>query len=144
MKDKMSASEFREYMNKGYINQDKKGKLKIDCEFERKFMPEKSKKKNKFNAKKTEYNGDIYDSKKEADYARKLDLQGVKYDKQVRFDIIINGKKCGFYKLDFRVYYPDRTEHIDIKGLRYGSAYQIFRLKKKIIEALYNIQIIEL
>jgi hypothetical protein len=108
--------------------------------------------KNKFNAKKTEYNGSTYDSKKEAEYAAKLDLlkktsgsdKVSKIEKQVKYDIIVNDKKIGFYKLDFKVTYADGcVEHIDVKGLRRGCAYQIFRLKKKLVEALYGIEIKE-
>ncbi len=108
---------------------------------------------NKFNAKKIIISGIIFDSKKEGLYYLKL-LMLKKANKeservinialQPRFDIIINGKKIGFYKADFKVTYADKhTEIIDIKGLKKGSAYQLFRLKKKLVEALYNIEIIE-
>ena len=106
---------------------------------------------NKFHAKKTYYKGIQFDSKKEANYCRQLDIlksasgndKVLKYELQKRFDIIVNGKKIGFYKLDFKVWYPDRIEHIDIKGLKKGASYQLFRLKKKLVEALFNIKIIE-
>ena len=43
-----------------------------------------------------------------------------------------------------RVIYANGTKKIiDVKGLKKGSAYQLFKLKKKIVEALYNIEIIE-
>ncbi len=108
---------------------------------------------NKFGAKKTEVDGIVFDSKKEANYYSQLKLQKkaknkvdrvVSIELQPRFDIVINGQKIGFYKADFRVVYTyGRTEIIDVKGLKKGSAYQLFRLKKKIVEALYNIEIIE-
>ena len=106
---------------------------------------------NKFHAKKTIYNGQLFDSKKEANYCRQLDLlknatgndKVLRYERQVRFDIICNNKKIGFYKLDFKVFYKNRVEYIDVKGLKKGSAYQLFRLKKKLVEALYNIEILE-
>ncbi len=108
-------------------------------------------KPNKYNAKKTEYNGEIYDSAKEAAYAAKMHIQKkasgpdkvLKIEKQVRYDVIVNDKKICFYKLDFKVTYKDRIEYIDVKGLRRGCGYQMFRLKKKLVEALYGITITE-
>jgi len=110
-------------------------------------------KKNKFNAKKTEYNGEVYDSKKEASYAHLLDIlkrskdpkdKVVSYRRQVPFVAVVNGKKICTYILDFIVWYADeRLEHIDVKGMKSGSAYQMFRLKKKLIEALFSIEILE-
>jgi hypothetical protein len=107
----------------------------------------------KFNAKKTDVDGVVFDSKKEASYYIKLkalrkaknEAERVSYiELQPKFDIIIDDKKLGFYKADFRVGYADgRTEVVDIKGYKKGAAYQLFRLKKKVIEALYNINIIE-
>ncbi|MCK5613028.1 DUF1064 domain-containing protein, partial [Candidatus Pacearchaeota archaeon] len=97
---------------------------------------------NKFNAKKTIIDGIKFDSKKEANYYQQLLLQKkakndsdrvVHIELQPRFDIIVNWKFIGFYKADFRVKYADNK----------GSAYQLFRLKKKLVEATYNIEIIE-
>ena len=110
------------------------------------------KKRNKFNAKKTIVNGITFDSKKEALYYTNLLLckrtsllkdKVLEIELQPRYDIIVNKKKIGFYKADFKVKYHDRVEIIDVKGLKKGAAYQIFRLKKKLVEALYNIEIIE-
>lgn len=108
---------------------------------------------NKFGAKKTTINGIEFDSKKEAVYYSGLQtLRLAQHDNnrvvdielQPRYDIVINDKKIGFYKADFKVTYADkRIEIIDVKGLKKGSAYQLFRLKKKLVEALYNIEIIE-
>ena len=107
---------------------------------------------NKFNAKKIIISGIIFDSKKEGlYYLRLLMLKKAKVDServikielQPRYDIVINRKKIGFYKADFKVTYSDRVEIIDVKGLKKGSAYQLFRLKKKLVEALYSIEIIE-
>ena len=67
----------------------------------------------------------------------------VKIEKQVRYDVIVNDEKICFYKLDFKVTYKDRIEYIDVKGLRRGCAYQMFKLKKKLVEALYGIKITE-
>jgi hypothetical protein len=102
---------------------------------------------NKYNAKKTIYNGITFDSKKEAEFAMYLDSEQQAgrihgYNRQVPFEAIINGKKCFKYILDFEVLNKDDTiSHIDIKGMRKGQAYAMFRIKKKIIDALFNINI---
>lgn len=107
----------------------------------------------KYKNKKAVYNGETYDSQKEARYAKALDTfkkainyqdRVLKWERQVRYDIKVNDERIAFYKLDFKVWYCDgRVEHIDIKGQKSGTAYQLFKLKKKLIEALYNIEIIE-
>ena len=108
---------------------------------------------NKFNAKKTIIDGITFDSIKEGNYYSQLLLQKnakndtdrvISIELQPRYDIIINGQKIGFYKADFKTGYADkRIEIVDVKGLKKGSAYQLFRLKKKLVEAIYNIEIIE-
>ncbi len=108
---------------------------------------------NKFKAIKTVYNGEKYDSIKESKYARTLDLlkksfkpseKVLGYRRQVPFPVIVNEKKICTYILDFLVTYVDgRVEHIDVKGYKKGAAYAHFRTKVKLVEALYNITIIE-
>lgn len=106
--------------------------------------------RNKFNAKKTEYDGRIFDSKAEADRAHQLwllklsgEVKTIEY--QPEFPIVINDKKVAKYVADFRVTYRDgHVEIEDVKGLKKGAAYSLFKLKKKIVEALYNIEIVEI
>lgn len=108
---------------------------------------------NKFGAKKTIIRDLKFDSKKEADYYCRLVLQQKAKDEkdrvinielQPRFDIIVNDINIGFYKADFKVKYADGKEKvIDVKGHKQGCAYQLFRLKKKLVEAIYSIKIIE-
>ncbi len=98
---------------------------------------------------KTEYNGNNFMSKREASYAQQLDLlkkaknkadQVVSYEVQVPYQIEINGKKICKYLADFRVLYADgRVEVVDVKGFRTS----IYKLKKKMVEAQYGIEIIE-
>jgi hypothetical protein len=106
-------------------------------------------KRNKYGAVKTTYDGVKYDSKKEAGYAAKLDqlkrcfnasekVIGVR--RQVPFPIVVEGKHICTYKLDFLVTYADgRIEHVDVKGVRTG----VYIIKKKCVEAIYKIEIIE-
>jgi hypothetical protein len=110
-------------------------------------------KANKFNAKKIVYDNITFDSIKECNYYKQLLLlqkaarspdRVVNIELQPRYDIVINNKKIGFYKGDFKVEYADgRTEIIDVKGYKKGAAYNLFKFKKKIVEALYEIEIIE-
>lgn len=108
------------------------------------------KKKNKYGAIKTEYNGRIYDSKAEANYAKRL--QYLKHAKnlservayieyQVPYYIQIKGNKIvGTYFADFKVTYGDgRVEVVDVKGVKTP----LYRFKKKCVEAGYNIIIKE-
>lgn len=62
---------------------------------------------------------------------------------QPRFDIVVNKKPCGFYKADFRYTEAGKVIIEDVKGSKKGAAYVMFRLKKKIVEALYGIKIVE-
>jgi hypothetical protein len=107
--------------------------------------------KNKYKAKKTDYRGHTYDSKKEADYARGLDLlmqskdprAPLSWERQIKLKVSINDKHICYYIVDFVVKYDDRVEYIDVKGYKKGCAYQMFRLKKKMVEAFHGIEIKE-
>ena len=105
---------------------------------------------NKYRNKRTTYNGTVYDSKREAEYRKRLDLMTasslpdnqrvVKVEEQVRFPIVVNGEKICTYVLDFRVTYADgHVEHVDVKGVRT----QVYKLKKKLVRAVHSIDLIE-
>lgn len=104
----------------------------------------------KYHNIKTEYNGTIFDSIKEANYAKLLDSckravkpseRVVSYEMQVPYKITVNGKHIAKYIADFKVKYADGREVvIDVKGVRTG----VYSLKKKLIEALYDFEIIEI
>lgn len=103
----------------------------------------------KYGNKRTEYNGRTYHSKREAEFARQLDLMRfakdpkekvVRVKPQPRFPIVVNGKKICTYVSDFEVEYADgRVEVVDVKGYKTN----LYKLKKKLVEATYNITIIE-
>lgn len=108
----------------------------------------KNKKDNKFGAKKKVYKGITFDSIKEADYAAKIDLRIIageitRVEYQVPYPCVVNGKLITTYKLDFKVYYPDGSiEYIDTKNPhKKGAAYYAFSIRKKLVEALYGIEI---
>lgn len=103
----------------------------------------------KYGNVRTEYNGRMYHSGKEADYARYLDAMRraktgkdrvARVEPQVPFKIRVGGQLICTYYLDFRVTYADgRIEHIDVKGVRTD----VYKLKKKLMKAVHGIEIIE-
>lgn len=106
--------------------------------------------KNKYGNKKTEYKGIIYDSKKEAEYAIELDRRFfaskpsdrvVLVERQVRYPIQIRGAEICSYFADFKVSYADGHEEVvDVKGVRTD----VYKIKKKLVKAVYGITIIEI
>lgn len=103
----------------------------------------------KYHNKRTEYNGKSFMSRKEAGYARTLDAlkhaknpkeRVVSYETQVPFQIEMNGVKICRYIADFVVKYKDgHTEVVDPKGFKTD----IYKIKKKLVEAQYGITIKE-
>lgn len=80
-------------------------------------------KKNKYNANKMIYNGEQYDSTREARMAQELDRYGVRYERQVKFELIpkeeVNGEsqKARTMKVDFLIKGGDKPTIVDVKGL---------------------------
>jgi hypothetical protein len=93
--------------------------------------------------------GVTYDSKLEMQYrvhleqlerATNLKDRVVEIQEQVPYVFYIELKKIFTYKLDFLVTYGDgRKEYVDVKGVKTA----IYRIKKKCIEAFYDIEIKE-
>jgi len=100
--------------------------------------------RNKYKAIKTEVDGIIFDSKKEAKRYCELKIllkagEISKLELQPRYDLIINDKKCGFYKADFRYFRGDELIVEDVKGMKTP----VYNLKKKLIKAIYGVDILE-
>ncbi len=97
--------------------------------------------RHKYNAKSTIYNDRRYQSKREASYAKALDLKVragivIFYLEQVPFRL--PGKIR--YLCDFEVFYSDgHIEFVDVKGFKT----QVYAMKKKQTEEIYPIKIIE-
>jgi hypothetical protein len=100
----------------------------------------------KYHNIRTEHNGIQFDSRKEGHRYQELlllqragDIQDLEL--QPRYDLIVNGHKCGFYKGDFR--YKDVATGLtiveDVKGVRTA----VYMLKKKLVKALYGVEIVE-
>jgi len=104
-------------------------------------------KRNKFGATKTTVDGIEFDSKAEASrysQLRFLEKAGKikNLERQVRYDLVVNGVNCGFYKADFRYWDQGSSQHIveDVKGVRTP----VFALKAKLMKALHRVEIVEI
>jgi hypothetical protein len=96
-------------------------------------------KRNKYGAVKEEYNGRVYHSKKEANFARNLDLKikaGIIkfWHPQKELKLIVNGALICKYIIDFYVCYTDNSDAwIEVKGKETPD----WRIKFKLAMALY-------
>ena len=100
----------------------------------------------KYNSIKTEVDGIVFASKKEAH--RYWELQQLVKDGQIRdlqmqvkYSIDINGKHICNYYADF-VYVDCRTETQVVEDTK-GVRTTVFRLKAKLMKACHNIDILE-
>lgn len=61
---------------------------------------------------------------------------------QPRYDLVVNGCKLGFYRGDFRYVVVATGQSVteDVKGVRTA----VYMLKKKLVKALYGVEISEL
>jgi hypothetical protein len=101
----------------------------------------------KYNAHPADIDGYHFDSEAEASRYKELKLlirSGEIGRLQVhpRFEIDVNGKHCGFYKADFQYYDFSKKEFIveDVKGYKTD----VYILKKKLVEAIHGIEIVEI
>jgi hypothetical protein len=119
------------------------------AEYKEYIAKENSKPQSKWRNQITEYNGRKYHSKKEAEFAKDLDIQQkakevIKIEPQVPFILKIGDIKMAKYVLDFRVTYKDGSiKHYDVKGAKQGLPYDIFVIKKKLMKVIYDIEVIE-
>lgn len=98
--------------------------------------------RSKYHAIKTTIDGITFDSKREAYYYQlysRLEELGEIHNLKLQTSIpfLINGKKMFTYKPDFE--FDDLMGHhiVDVKGV----LTPVFKLKKKLIEAQYNVEI---
>jgi len=94
--------------------------------------------RNKYRAVKTEVDGITFDSKREA--ARYMELVLLErageishLELQPSFVCMVNGHKICTYKADFRYFSASNSIVEDVKGMKTP----VYRLKKKLVEALY-------
>lgn len=124
---------------------------------------------NKFHAKKVKIGEITFDSKKEADHylklkkleesgkIRNLQLQ-VKYELIppyiIEYEEVLKSGKIKVktktiergidYIADFVYEDEDGTHIVDVKGCRFGAAFQVYKIKKKLMLYRYNILIEEI
>jgi hypothetical protein len=108
-------------------------------------------KSSKFNNIKVDIDGHTFDSKKEAEFYGQLKIKKnaglIKdFQMQVRYDIIVNSIMIGKYFLDFLIENNDGSiEYIDINGKDSNTnkfiKTGVFALKKRLVEAIYGINI---
>jgi hypothetical protein len=100
----------------------------------------------KYRAIKTEVDGVLFDSKREAAHYCELKLRQKAgeidlLELQPEFALVVSGVVVGKYRADFRYVLTHNGELVvdDSKGFRTP----VYRLKKKIVEAIYGIEIQE-
>ena len=101
----------------------------------------KTRRKKKYNNRTTVYNGRMYDSIAEANYAEELDwrirageIQEV--IPQFKVELYVEEKKICNYYVDFKVILPDgEVEFHEVKG-GYATQTAVWKLKWKLMEAL--------
>ena len=105
------------------------------------------KKRHKYNAKRTERNGRMFASKKEAkryDELKIMEEVGLisKLVLQPSFILYINGIVIGKYFADFSYYDNEKKQEVieDVKGVRTP----LYKFKKRYCEAQYDITITEI
>lgn len=103
-------------------------------------------KPHKYGSKKTEVDGVWFDSKKEADRYRQLKvLERCAHIKnlnlQPAFPLIVNETLISTYVADFS-YFDMRTKEATVEDTK-GLKTPVYRLKKKLFEALYGRRILE-
>lgn len=117
----------------------------------RKYREEKKKAENsktKFYSKKEVIDGIKFDSRKEAAYYTQLKIkkqcgQIKDFQRQVRFNFILNGVKIGYYKADFvEVLLDGSKQIIDVKS-DFTRKLPRYRKQKKLMLAFHNIHILE-
>ena len=97
-------------------------------------------KKNKYNAKSTNYGGYNYHSKKEAEYAMDLDWKIKanlvdRFERQCKLDLRVNDEHICNYFIDFKVFYKDgHIEYVEVKGFETD----VWRLKWRITKATFD------
>lgn len=104
---------------------------------------------NKYGNTRTEYSGRVFASKLEANHARDLDLMRhaqnpkqkvVAVQEQYRMPIKVNGVLICTYVCDFYVSFSDGHKELhETKGFKTKE----YKLKKKLVEAIYGEKIIE-
>lgn len=111
-------------------------------------QPAKKPRRQKFNAKRTVVDGIAFDSKKEARRWQELRLMEragdiTHLERQKTFDLTVNGMKVARFVADFVYFWHGHRIVEDVKGYQNKGAphTRVFEMKKRLMLALYNIQV---
>jgi len=106
---------------------------------------------NKYNARKVEFRGMTFDSKKEFErYLELLEMERVgkiqDLQRQIKYEILEGNEffRPVHYIADFKYREDGQEVTEDVKGVRKGSAYQLFKIKQKLIYDKYKIMVQEI
>ena len=98
----------------------------------------------KYRNRKTEVDGFVFDSRREAN--RYLELKILErageienLELQPKYDLSVNGKHICSYIADFRYQEGGRTIVEDAKGMRTD----VYRIKRKLMKAVHDIEVVE-
>jgi hypothetical protein len=110
-------------------------------------LPAVTSKRSKYNAIKTEVDGIVFDSKKEAKRWTELRLleragQIHNLERQHRVDVKYNGILLFWWKADFVFFEDGKRIYEDVKSPM-TAALPVYRLKKRILKAMLNIDVRE-
>lgn len=96
-------------------------------------------KKNKYRNRRIVVNGIKFQSVAESEFYRLLYQLNVYHKRQVRFDLRVNDVLICYYYADFVVPVPGQPDVvIDIKGMETRD----FKIKRKLMKAIYDIDVI--
>ena len=104
-------------------------------------------KRSKYGAQKTVVDGIVFDSKRESQRYHELKLMQLAgeitgLELQPAFDLVVRDTFIGKYLGDFR--YADKRGNIVIEDVKSSATRTpLYRLKRKIVEAIYHIEITE-
>lgn len=108
-------------------------------------------KKSKYNSRKVVVGGLKFDSIKESERwaaLKQMEKAGSIRDleRQVNISLIVNDYKVCGLRPDFRYYDLEKDCLIveDVKGMKWGVAYEKFRVKAKLFRAIFGFDIIEI
>jgi hypothetical protein len=113
----------------------------IGVQGEKPQRPAKKESYSKYRNRKTSYGGVLYDSRREARRAQELDLQlrAGDIDFWCRQPEFVLPEGAGVYRADFIIGKQGQVIIEDVKGVRTRE----YRLKKKLVERHYRVNIIE-
>ena len=102
-------------------------------------------KRSKYSNIKTEVDGIMFDSKREAGHWSQLVMREragsiTDLQRQIRFELHVNGVKVCTYSPDFQYWEGERLIVADSKGMKTA----VYNLKKKMMDAEYGLEILEM